>query len=84
MSHEIKRISYVGDYKLQLTFENRVIKIVNFEKLINKAWENRKNDPENLVIPLHDTNYFQKVACDGDTISWPNGLCLCPDALYQE
>jgi hypothetical protein len=35
--------------------------------------------------PLTDRVFFQQVSVDNEagTIQWPNGVDLCPDALYS-
>jgi hypothetical protein len=39
---------------------------------------------ENMFLSLKNIDYFKKVKSDGTTIFWPNGLDLCPDALYEK
>ncbi len=38
---------------------------------------------KNMLLSLKNIDYFKKVKCDGITISWPNGVDLCPDVLYK-
>ncbi len=73
MLHAVKKVEYVKDYKLKLTFRNKDIKIVDLEKeLIGPMFE-----------PLKDINYFKQVKTDGYTIMWPNETDFCPDVLYE-
>ena len=74
MLHTVKKVEYVEEYKLKLTFDDRCVKIVNLESLIKNT--------KNMFGPLLDLDYFKKVECDGITICWPNGVDLCPDVLY--
>jgi len=38
-----------------------------------------------VMEPLTDRVFFQQVSVDNEagTIQWPNGVDLCPDALYS-
>jgi hypothetical protein len=75
MLHTIKNVEYLEDYKLKLLFDDGKFKIVDFE--------NRLKEAKNMFLPLKDIDYFKKVKTDGSTLVWPNGLDLCPDALYD-
>src|ERR1700722_5533353 len=74
MLHAIKKVEYIKDYKLKLTFRNDDVKIVDLEQ---ELW-----GP--MFKPLKDIEYFQQVKTDSYTIIWPNGLDLCPDTLYEK
>ena len=73
--HFVKRVAYVSEYKLLLTFEDGSIKLVDLE---------RELDGE-IFEPLKDVNYFKTVRVnpDLDTIVWENGADISPDFLYQ-
>src|ERR1700730_8585479 len=73
MLHAVKKVEYIKDYKLRLTFRNKTIKIVDLE---NELW-----GP--MFEPLKDTSYFKLVKTDGHTIVWPNDVDFCPDVLYE-
>jgi len=73
MLHIVKKVEYIEDYKLKLTFENKDVKIVDLEK---ELW-----GP--MFEPLKDIKYFKKVKTDGHTIVWPNEVDFCPDLLYK-
>lgn len=75
MLHTIKKVEYLEEYKLKLTFNDKSVKIVDLGNMIKNA--------KNMFIPLQDPSYFKKVKCDGITICWPNGVDLCPDVLYE-
>jgi hypothetical protein len=75
MSHLIKNVKYLEDYKLELQFKNRITKIVDLSDMLKHA--------KNMLLPLKDIEYFKQVSCDGITICWPNGVDLCPDVLYE-
>lgn len=75
MSHRIKKVEYVEDYKLRLYFDDKKVKIVDLQNMLKKA--------KNMLLPLVDIDYFKQVECDGFSIVWPNGVDLCPDVLYR-
>lgn len=74
----IKKVDYVSDYKLVLTFTDKKVKIVDLAKYKNKG--------QNTVFyPFRDIDFFKSVKVDNHTgtIVWPNGVDLCPDVLYE-
>lgn len=76
MLHTVKKVEYFEDYKLKLTFDDKTVRLVDFEE--------RLKDAKNMFLPLKDVNYFKKVKTDGTTLVWPNGLDLCPDVLHEK
>lgn len=73
--HFVRNVKYLKNYKLRLTFEKNVIKIVDL-----------KNHLDGEVFePLKDLKYFQKVKInsDIDTIVWPNEADFSPDFLFE-
>lgn len=74
----IKKVDYLSDYKLKLTFTDGKIKIVDLKKYKNKG-------PETVFYPFSDLEFFKSVRLDKHTgtIVWPNGVDLCPDSLYM-
>ena len=75
MSHRIKKVRYLDQYRLELLFDNGANKIVDLVEIVDRA--------QNMLLPLKDLEYFKKVKCDGFSIVWPNGVDLCPDVLYK-
>jgi len=75
MLHTVKEVKYIKGYKLKLKFNDGKEKVVDFEDKLKEA--------KNMFEPLKNISYFKKVKTDGTTIVWPNGLDLCPDALYE-
>lgn len=66
---------YVSDYKILITFNNGIKKIVDLEK---DLWGT-------MFEPLQDKNLFKLFRVDKDihTIIWPNGADFSPDSLYK-
>ncbi len=73
--HYIEDVKVVGDYMLDLTFEDGLTKRVN---LAHTFWGE-------LFSPLEDPNYFRQVTLNPEvrTIVWPNGADFDPDTLYH-
>lgn len=65
---------YIVDYKIKLTFDNGIAKIVDFSKWLKGE----------MFEPLKDQTYFKKFFVDGWTVSWPNGADIAPETLYEE
>jgi len=66
---------YYSDYKIIITFNNGVKKIVDLEQ---DLWGT-------MFKPLKDKNLFKQFRIDKDihTIVWPNGADFSPDSLYE-
>jgi hypothetical protein len=73
--HFIKKMKYLKDYKLILTFNDKKTKIVNLEKYLDKG----------VFLPLRNLDYFKKARLNKEagTIVWPNDADFCPDVLYR-
>jgi hypothetical protein len=74
--HAIKSLKYAGGYRLELTFEDSTVKIIDLkDELYGEIFE-----------PLKNIDYFKQayVNPDIETVSWPNGADLCPDYLYEK
>jgi hypothetical protein len=75
MLYTVKKVQYLEEYKIKLSFNDKSVKIIDLEKMLKNA--------KNMFLPLKNTDYFKQVKCDGTTIIWPNGVDLCPDVLYK-
>ena len=73
--HFVKDVIYMSEYKLQLTFEDGSLRLVNLESHLDGE----------IFEPLKDINYFKtvRVSPDLDTIVWNNGADMSPDFLYE-
>jgi hypothetical protein len=73
--HFVKNVDYLEGYKLKLTFEDSLTKLVDLEPhLDGEVFEALKN-----------IDYFRKVSLnsDIDTIVWPNEADFSPGFLYE-
>lgn len=78
MQHPIFKITalrIISDYKLELTFNDGLIKEINFEPVLHGA----------IYFPLKDLNLFNKVTLDKEicTIVWHNGADFEPSILHD-
>jgi hypothetical protein len=73
--HFVKDVAYVCEYKLLVTFEDGVVKLVDLEPYLDG----------DVFEPLNDIDYFKTVRVnpDIDTIVWENDADLSPDFLYE-
>jgi hypothetical protein len=62
-------------YKLRVTFDNRVVKIVDMASFLHRK----------IYAPLKNFEFFKRVRVDLelDTIVWENGADICPNVLYE-
>ncbi|NHZ72326.1 MAG: DUF2442 domain-containing protein [Aquificales bacterium] len=70
----IETVQYLGDYKLELAFNDGVHSIVDLsEELYGSVFD-----------PLKDKSLFQQVTVNPETqtIEWPNGADFAPEFLY--
>jgi hypothetical protein len=70
----VKKVKPLTDYKLELTFENKEIKIFDVKPYLDTG----------LFRTLKEENFFKMVKVSYDTIEWPNGIDLDPEVLYEK
>jgi len=73
--HFVRDVRYVSEYKLLLTFEDGVVKLVDMKPHLEGE----------IFEPLKDTDYFKcvRVNTEIDTIVWDNHADFSPDFLYE-
>lgn len=68
-----------GGYRLKVRFDTEEVREIDLTEMLE-----RKSGGK-LFRQLSDMNYFKQVKLNDDgfgCLEWPNGLDLCPDALY--
>ena len=70
----VNKVKPLSDYRLELTFENKEIKIFDVKPYLDTG----------LFKTLKDDTYFKMVKVSYDTIEWPNGVDLDPEVLYEK
>jgi hypothetical protein len=73
--HFVKNVIYVSEYKLQLSFEDGTVRLVDLKPHLDGE----------IFEPLKEINYFKTVWVNPDleTIVWHNGADMSPDFLYE-
>ena len=73
--HFVRKVTYVSEYKLLLTFEDRSVRLIDLKPHLDGE----------IFEPLKDISYFKTVRVnpDLDTIFWDNGADMSPDFLYE-
>ncbi|MFH1003920.1 MAG: DUF2442 domain-containing protein [Bacteroidota bacterium] len=68
----VTAVKIMNDFKIELTFNDGCIKVVDLNPLLNKP----------ITEPLLKPDYFAQVKIDDfGGIYWPNTYDICPDFL---
>lgn len=70
---EVVKAAYLNGYRILLTFNDGVSKVVDLK--------NELNGP--VYEPLHKLEYFKQFEVKFNTIEWPNGADYAPEYLYN-
>ncbi len=73
--NEVTSIEYKGKYVYHITFDDGLDADVDFERLLDRG---------PVFQPLRDIGFFQQAKIEGGTITWPNGVDVSPESLYEE
>ena len=75
MLQDIIAAKTLGDYRLQLRFEDGTEGVVDLATQLSFS---------GIFEPLRDASYFSQFRVDPElgTLAWPNGADLDPDVLY--
>ena len=70
---EVTQAKYLNGYRILLTFNNGVKKIVDLQNELNGK----------IFEPLKNKEKFKKFSIKFNTIEWENGADIAPEYLYQ-
>ena len=70
---KVIKVKVLEDYKLELTFDNNVVKIKDMKTHFNSGVFNMLKKPE----------IFNSVKISFGTISWNEDIDMCADYLYE-
>jgi len=75
MTPRLTKAEYIGEYKIELTFEDGTFGVIDLD---GDLWGE-------VFEPLKDLNNFRAFKIDPElqTIVWPTGADLAPEFLYQ-
>jgi len=73
---KILKAKYRGDYQIELTFSDGFVGLFDGKKLLNRKGS--------LLEALRDESFFKRFYLEVGALSWPHGLELSPNKLYQE
>ena len=74
MNPRVKKVVPKFDYKLELTFTNRELKIFDVKPYMMFG----------VFADLKNKDLFNAVKVSDGTVQWPGGRDFCPDTLYEE
>ncbi|MDO8675018.1 MAG: DUF2442 domain-containing protein [Candidatus Omnitrophota bacterium] len=76
VAREIIQARIIGDYTVELVFDDLKKNIVDFRKYLGKG----------IFKELLDKKKFHQMKVDAElgTVCWPNGADIAPDTLYSE
>ena len=69
----VVQADYVAKYKLDITFDDGTRKLVDVSQWFKGP----------LFEPLRKKAYFKKFFIEANSIVWPNGVDIAPEALYE-
>jgi Protein of unknown function (DUF2442) len=74
--YDVTAVEVIGDYRLRLTFDDGTVGDVDFTA---REWRG-------VFESLRDAAFFARVQVDPEagTITWPDGLDMAPEPLYEE
>lgn len=69
----VTHAEYEHDYILKVTFNDGVVKMVDFAPLMQRG----------ICQKLQDMDYFKSFTLDPFTIDWNNEIGFAPESLYE-
>lgn len=74
--HRIVAVQPLAQYRVRIRFSDGIEGEVDLSDLVGKG----------VFAPWNDPAKFAKVSIDPQThtLTWPGGIDICPDTLYQD
>ena len=73
--NDVKIITYKSQYVYHVEFDDGTHGDIDFSSYL-------KRGP--VFKPLNELQFFRSATIEGGTISWPNGLDIAPETLYEK
>ena len=73
--NEIIELKYKKEYIYHIKFDNGVEGDLNFSSYLSRG---------NVFSCFSDKKFFSKAKIEGGTISWPNGVDIAPETIYEK
>lgn len=77
MFPRVKKVRYLGGYRLELQFTDGIKGELDFrQRIVGRG---------GVFKPLENIEFFKQVVVDPEagTVVWPNEVDFCPDVLYS-
>jgi hypothetical protein len=74
MKYLVVFAKYLKDYKIELTFKDGKVGIVDLEEYKNRG---------GVFESFKDLAYFKNFSLDGVTLTWLDDVDIAPERLYQ-
>lgn len=73
--NDVINVEYKGNYTFYIVFDNGAAGDVDFSEYVARGF---------VFAQLRNKAFFKQAKIEGGTISWPNGVDIAPETLYEK